>query len=104
MVQSSEVLTPENNRISLISARRAMTQEDYLAITERELPLNMTEQTWIFGVWEEARPGRMILKFVDTLAKVARWLNHLGSGEIDDAGLEARHNIQHNFKINTIGR
>jgi hypothetical protein len=81
-----------------------MTQEDYLAITERDLPLNMTEQTWIFGVWEEARPGRTTPKFVDTLAKVARWLNHLGSGKIDYTGLEARHNIHHDFKINGIGR
>jgi len=102
MIRNSEVLTREDNRISIVSARRTMTQEDYLDIIERELPLNMTEQSRILGVWEEARPARTTPRLADTLAKVARWLNQLGSGKIDHTGLEARHNVHHEFRINNI--
>jgi hypothetical protein len=102
MIQNSEVLTREDNPISLVSARRVTTQEGYLAIAERAIPVNTIEQSWIFEVGEETRPGRTTLRFVDTLANVARWLNHLGSGRIDDSCLEARHNIHHNFKMNGI--
>jgi hypothetical protein len=104
MIRNSEVLTREGNRISLVSARRPATQGDYLAIAEMEIPASMTEQTWIFEIGQEARASRTTPKFAAALAKVVTWLNHLGSGEIDDSHLEARHNIHHSFRINGIGR
>ncbi len=104
MTQKNEVLTGEANRISLISARRTTTQEDYLTITEREIPVNTTEQTWISEVGDKTRAGRATPRLVNTLAKITKWLNHLGSGKIDDSYLESRHNIHHNFRINGIGR
>jgi hypothetical protein len=104
MVQKSDVLTRQDNRISLVSARRTTTQEDYLTMTEREIPVNMSEQSWIFEGGEKTRAGRTTPKFADTLAKVVGWLNHVGSGRIDESRLEARHNIHHEFRINGIGR
>jgi hypothetical protein len=104
MVQKNEVLAREASRISLISARRATTQEAYLTIAERGIPANTTEQTWIFEVGEKARVGRTTPGLVSTLVKIIKWLNHLGSGEIDDGCLESRHNIHHSFRINGIGR
>jgi hypothetical protein len=103
MIQNSEVLTREANRISLVSPRRTATQEDYLTIAEREMPVNTTEQTWIFEAGEEARVGRITPRLVSTLANFIKWLNHLDGGKIDDSCLEARHNIHHNFRINGIG-
>jgi len=103
MIQKNEVSTREDNRISLISTRRTTTQEDYLTITEREIPANTTEQTWIFEVGEKAGVGRTSPKLVDTLVKVIKWLYHLGSGKIDNSCLESRHNIHHNFRIKGIG-
>jgi tRNA U34 5-carboxymethylaminomethyl modifying GTPase MnmE/TrmE len=43
MTQKNELLTREDNGISLVSARRTITQEDHPIITERELPVNMTD-------------------------------------------------------------
>jgi len=103
MVQRNEVLTREANRISLISARRTTMQEDYLAVTEREIPVNTTEQTWRFEAGEKARVGRTAPRLVNTLLKVVKWLNHVGSGKIDESGLESRHNIHHNFRMTGIG-
>jgi hypothetical protein len=103
MVQKNEVLTQEDNRISLISTRRTTTQEDCLTITERELPVNTTEQAWIFEVGEKTRAGRTIPKLVNIFAKIIKWLNRLGSGKIDDSRLESRHNIHHNFRTKGIG-
>jgi hypothetical protein len=102
MIQSGEALTGEANRISLVSARPTTTQEGHLTITERELLVSTTEQTWIFEVEEKTRVGRTTLKLVDTLVKIIKWLNHVGGGKIDDSCLEARHNIHHNFRINGI--
>jgi hypothetical protein len=102
MIQNSEVLTREDNWISLVSARRATTQEGYLAIAEREIPVNAIEQTWIFEVGEEARADRTYPALVNALVKITKWLNHLGSGRIDDSYLGSRHNIRHNFKTNGI--
>jgi hypothetical protein len=104
MIQNSEVLAAEANRISLVSARRTATQEDYLAIAERAIPVNTVEQTWISEVGEKARVGRAIPGLVNTLVKITEWLAHLGGGRIDDSYLEARHNVHHNFRINGIGR
>ena len=78
-------------------------QEDYLAVTEREIPVNTTEQTWIFEAGEKARVGRTAPRLVNTLLKVVKWLNHVGSGKIDESGLESRHNIHHNFRMTGIG-
>ena len=103
MTQKNEVLTREANRISLISTRRTTTQEDDLTVTEREIPVNTTEQTWIFEVGEKTRVGRTTPKLVNTLVEIIKWLNRLGSGKIDDSCLEARHNIHHNFRIKGIG-
>jgi hypothetical protein len=103
MIQNSEVLAGEANRISLVSARRTTMQEDYLAVTERAIAVNATSQTWIFEVREETRVGRTSPRLASTLVKIIEWLSHLGSGRIDDSCLEARHNIHHNFRINGIG-
>jgi hypothetical protein len=104
MVQRNEVLTREANRISLVSAGRTTAQQAYLTIAERRIPVNTTEQTWIFEAGEESRVGGTAPRLVNTLLKVVKWLNHVGSGEIDDGCLESRHNIHHNFRINGIGR
>jgi hypothetical protein len=104
MVHKNEVLTPEENSISFIATRGTTTQEDYPTITEREIPVNTTEPTWIFEVGEKARVSRTTPALVNTLVNIIKWLNHLGSGKIDDSCLEARHNIHHNFRINGIGR
>jgi hypothetical protein len=100
MTQRNEVLAREANRISLISATRTTTQEDYVAIAEREIPVNTTEQTWISEVGEETRVGRMTPRLASTLVRIMKWLNHLGSGRINDSYLESRHTIHHNFRIN----
>lgn len=102
MVQSSEVLAGETNGISLVCARPTIMQEDYLTTAETEMPVDATEQTWLFEVVEVTRVGRTTPGLVSTLAKIVNWLNHLGSGRIDDSHLEARHNIHHNFKTNGI--
>jgi len=104
MVQRNEALTRKANRISLISARRTTMQEDYLALTERAIPVNTTEQTWIFEGEEKARVGRATPELAKALVKIVKWLSYLGSGKIDDACLDARHDIHHNFRINGIGR
>jgi hypothetical protein len=103
MIQSSEALAGEANRISLVSARRAPTQEDYLAIAEREMPVTTIDQTWIFEVGERARVSRTAPRLVNTLVNIIKWLNHLGGGKVDDSRLESRQNIHHNFRINGIG-
>jgi hypothetical protein len=103
MIQRNEVLTGEANRISLVSARRTATQEDYLTITEREIPVSMIEQSWIFDVGEQTRAGGTTPRLVNTLVKVMKWLNHLGSGRINDSCLESRHNIHDNPRIKGIG-
>jgi len=102
MIQNSEVLAGEANRISLISTTRPATQEDYLAIAERAIPVNTVEQTWIFEVGEKARVGRTTPEFVNPLVKSIEWLNHLGSGKINESRLASRHNVHHNFRINGI--
>jgi hypothetical protein len=104
MTQKNEVLTREDNRISITSRGGTTMQQDYVAITEREMPVNTTEQTWIFEAGKESRVGGTAPRLVNTLLKVVKWLNHVGSGEIDDGCLESRHNIHHNFRINGIGR
>jgi hypothetical protein len=102
MVQSSEVLSREANRISVASARRTITREDYLAIAERAIPVNAIEQTWIFEVGEKTPVGRTAPRFLNHLVEIVNWLSHVGSGKIDGACLESRHNIHHNFRINGI--
>jgi hypothetical protein len=102
MTQNSEILTREDNRISLISTSRTATLEDYPAITEREMPVNTMEQTRIFEVGEETRVSRTTPKLANILVKIMNWLNHLGSRKIADSCLEARHNIHHNFRANDI--
>jgi hypothetical protein len=103
MTQKNEVFTREAERISFISARRTTMQEDCATITQREIPVNTTEQTWIFEVGEKTPVGRTTPKLVNTLVKIIKWLNHVGSGKIDDSLLEARHNIHHNFRAKGIG-
>ncbi|MDH4366971.1 MAG: hypothetical protein OEV57_02375 [Dehalococcoidia bacterium] len=79
-------------------------QQGSVAIAERAIPANMIEQTWIFEIGEKARAGTTTPALVNPLVKILRWVNHLGSGRIDESCLEARHNIDHNFRINSIGR
>jgi hypothetical protein len=102
MTQKNEVLTREEHRISLTSPRRAITQEDYLTITEREIPVDTTEQTWIFEIGEETRVERTTPKLLSSFLKITKWLKHLGTGRIDDSYLEARHDTHHNFRANDI--
>jgi len=103
MVQKNEVLTLEKNGISLISTGGTTMQEGYPIVTEIQIPVSTTEQTWIFEVGKDARVSRRTPGLVNTIVKIVKWLNHLGSGKIDDSCLESRHNIHHNFKINRIG-
>jgi hypothetical protein len=103
MIQKKEVLTQEDNRISLISTKRTKTQEDHQTITERKIPVNTTEQTWIFEVGEKTRVSRTAPKLVNILVKIIKWLNHLGSGKIDDSCLESRQNTNYNITIKGIG-
>jgi hypothetical protein len=102
MVQKNEVLTREDNGISLISRTGTATQKDYLTITETEIPANTIKQARTFDVVDKTRAGRTTPRLMNTLAKVVHWLNHLGSGKIDESHLESRHNIYHNVKINDI--
>jgi hypothetical protein len=103
MIQKKEVLTREDNRISLISTKRTTTQEDHPTIAGRKMPLNTTEQTWIFEVEEKTAVSRTTPKLLNILVKIIKWLNRLGSEKIDDSYLESRHNIRHNFRIKGIG-
>jgi len=103
MVQKNEVLTLEKNGISLISTGGTTMQEGYPIVTEIQIPASTTERTRIFEVGAETRVSRTTPGLVNTLVKVIKWLNHLGSGKIDDGCLESRHNIHHNFRINGIG-
>jgi len=103
MVQNSEVLAGEANRISLVCARQTAAQGDCLTITEREKPVNATEQTWTFEIREETRVGRTNPRLVNALVKIVNWLNHAGAGKIDDGHLESRHHIRQNFRAKGIG-
>lgn len=103
MVRKNKVLIREDNRISLTYTKRTTTQEDHRTITERKIPVNTNEQTWIFEIEEKTRVGRTTPKPVNTLAKIMKWLNRLGSGKIDESRLESRHNIHHNITIKRIG-
>ena len=103
MTQKNEVLTREDNCISLTSTTKTAIQKDYATIAERKIPMNITEQTWLFEIGEEPPVSGTSLKLVDALMKVMKWLNHLGSGKIDDRYLESRQNIHHNITIKGIG-
>lgn len=104
MVQSNDVLTGEVNRNSLISARRTTTQENYPLVAETAIPVSETEQAWVFKPGEPTYIHRTAPELLNPFVKIVNWLNHLGSGKIDDSCLESRHNIHHNFSINGIGR
>jgi len=104
MTQKNEVLTREDNRISITSIGGATMQQDYVAITEREMPVNTIEQTWIFEAGEKAHAGKATPELANALVKITKWLGHLGSGRIDESGLGSRRNIHNNFRINGIGR
>lgn len=79
-------------------------QENYLAVTERAIPANAIERTWIFEPGEKAHSSRTTPQLANTIARIVNWLSHLGSVRIDDGCLESRHDIHHNFRINGIGR
>ena len=103
MIQKHEVLTQEDNSISPIYTKRITMQEGHLTVSERKIPVNATEQTWIFDVEGKSRVSRTIPKFVNTLVNIMKWLNHLGSGKIDDSHLNSRQNNGYNFRIKGIG-
>ena len=103
MIQKNEVLTREDNCISPISTTRTTTQEYCATIAEREMPVNMIEQTWIFEVGEETSVIRTSPKPVNTVVKILKWLNHLGGRKIDDSFLESRQDTNHNLTIKGIG-
>ena len=100
MVQNSEVLTGKVNRLSLISTGKATALEDYPVIAERELVVNMTEQSRI--VEEKIRVSRATPGLVSTLAEIINWLSHLGTGRIHDRCLESRHHIYQSLTLNRI--
>lgn len=103
MIQNSKVLTQEANPISLISTRPTTTLEDYPTITEREVPVSTIEQIWISQVDEKSRVGRTTPGLVNILVKIAKWLNRLGSGRINESYLESRHNVYQYPRIRGIG-
>ena len=103
MIRNSGVLTREDNRISLVSARRATTQEGYVAITERAIPVNTIEQSWIFEAGEMVHAGRTTPRLPNILVEIIQWLNHVGSRRMGDSRLEARPPIPHNYIIKSIG-
>jgi hypothetical protein len=103
MIRKNQVLTREADCIPLVCRRRTATQEDCLTIAGIEMPVSMSQQSWIFEVTEETCAGRTTPGWPNTLAQIVKWLSHLGSGKIDESLLESRHSIHHNFKINGIG-
>jgi hypothetical protein len=103
MTQKNEVLTREDNCISIVCRTRTAAQEDCLTITGGETPVNTTEQPWIFEVGETTPVSRTAPKLVSALVKITKWSNRIGSGKVDDSCLESRHNIQHNFRTKGIG-
>lgn len=103
MVQKNEVLTPEDNRVSLSSARWMAVQQHCPAYREREMPVKTTEQTWIFEIEERPRLRRTAPNLAHTFLKIVNWLNHAGAGKVDDRHLESRHHIRQNFRAKGIG-
>lgn len=103
MAQRSEVLTREDNRISIISAKQTTAQADRPIIADRELPVNTTEQTWRPKVREETRVERATPKLRSFLVEIIEWLYYVGSGKIDDALLESRQNSRHNLTTKGTG-
>jgi hypothetical protein len=103
MIQKNEVLTREDNCISVISTKRATTRRAHRTIAERKIPVNTIEQTCIFQVREEICAIRTTPRIVNTLVKIMKWLSHLGSGKIDDSCLESRQNMHYNITIKRIG-
>jgi hypothetical protein len=103
MVQKNEVLTREDNRVSLSAARRVAVQQHYPAHREREMPTNAAVQIWTFEVGEVTGLGRTILRLLNTFLKIVNWLNHVGAGKVDDRHLQSRHNIRQNFRAKGIG-
>ena len=95
MAQKSEALTREDNGISLVSRTRAATQEDYLIITEREMPLSTTKQTGRLKLEEETGVSRATPKSGSFLVDIIRWLYYLGSRKIDDRLPESRQKTHH---------
>ena len=103
MVQKNGVLTGEDNRISLNSARRVAVQQHRPAYQEREIPVDTIEQTWIFEVEEVTSVGRTTSRLARTFQRIVNWLSHVGAGKVDDRHLESRHNIRQNFRAKGIG-
>jgi len=103
MIQKNEALIREDNCISVISTKRAITRRDHRIITERKMPMDTTEQTCIFEIGEEICVIGTTPKFENTMVKIMKWLSHLGSGKIDDSCLESRQNMHHNITIKRIG-
>ena len=103
MTRKNEVLAREDNCIPLICRGRTTVQEDYLTMTQGETPMNAIEQTWIFEVGEQIRVGGTTPRLPSTLVRIMKWLKHLGSGNVDENRLEARHNVRHNFRAKGIG-
>jgi len=103
MLGKNEVLTREDNRVSLRSARRVAAQQHYPAYREREMPVKTTEQTWVFEIEKVTSVGRTTSRLVNTFLRIANWLSHVGAGRVDDRHLESRHNIHQNFRAKGIG-
>jgi len=99
MIQNSRVLTmPEAHRVSPVSARRAVTREDYCA-AEMEVPMSTIEQARTFEVAEKAPASRRNVSHANPLATLTRWLNYLGNRRADDSYLKSRLNVPPNFGI-----
>ncbi len=103
MVQKNEVLTREDNRVSLSSAGSVAVQQHCPAYWEREMPVKTTEQTWIFEVEGVTSVSRTTSRLVNNFLKIVNWLSHAGAGKVDDRHLESRHNIRQSFRAKGIG-
>ena len=103
MIQKNEVLTREDNCISVISTKRATPRRAHRTIMERKMPMGTTEQTCIYEVGEKTQVSGTTPNLVNTLVKIIKWLSHLGSGKVDDSCLESRQNMHHNITIKRIG-
>jgi hypothetical protein len=102
MVQSSQVLTKEANRISFVPAGSAATLEDYPVIAGGRIGMSTMEQAWTFEVEKKTPVGRTTPRLVGSLAEIINWLSHLGTARTHDRCLESRRNVYDSLTINRI--
>jgi len=77
-------------------------EEDYLNVTEGEIPVSTIEQIGRLKLGEETGVARTTPKPGSFLVDIIRWLYYLGSGKVDDRLLEARYRIHQNTRTDDI--